>query len=218
MFLGHFALGLALKRVEPNVSLATAFLAGQLADTLWPVLVLAGVEHVAIAPGDTAVTPLRFESYPWSHSLLALVVLEALFAAVHFGRTRRARAAVLLGGLVVSHWLLDFATHRPDMPLTPWSSEMLGLGLWNSVGATLALEAALFAGGITLALQATRARDGIGRWGLAGFLALLVIIYIGSLLGPPPPDVQTLGVMSLILPLLLLPVVAWIDRHREPAA
>lgn len=217
MFLGHFALGLALKRVEPNVSLATAFLAGQLADTLWPVLVLAGVEHVTIAPGDTAVTPLRFDSYPWSHSLLTLALLGALFGAVYFARTRRGRAAVLLGGLVASHWVLDFVAHKPDMPLTPWSSEKLGLGLWHSVGATLVVEVLLLAAGVALALRSTRARDGIGRWGLAGFIALLVVIYAGSLLGPPPPDVQTLGVMSLVLPLVLLPVVAWIDRHREPA-
>jgi membrane-bound metal-dependent hydrolase YbcI (DUF457 family) len=218
MFLGHFALGLALKKLEPRVSLATAFLAGQLADTVWPVLVLAGVEHVAIAPGDTAVTPLRFDSYPWSHSLLTLALFGGLFGAVHFGRKRRGRAAVLLGLLVVSHWVLDFVAHRADLPLTPWSAEKVGLGLWSSVSATLVIEAALLAAGVTLALQATRARDGIGRWGLAGFIALLVIIYAGSLLGPPPPDVQTLGVMSLVLPLVLLPLIAWIDSHREPAA
>ncbi len=141
-----------------------------------------------------------------------------LFGAVHFGRKRRGRAAVLLGLLVVSHWVLDFVAHRADLPLTPWSAEKVGLGLWSSVSATLVIEAALLAAGITLALQATRARDGIGRWGLAGFIALLVIIYAGSLLGPPPPDVQTLGVMSLVLPLVLLPLIAWIDRHREPAA
>ena len=72
MFLGHFAFGMAAKKLDAEVSLATTLLAAQLPDVVWPVLVLAGVEQVAIAPGDTAVTPLRFESYPYSHSLLAV--------------------------------------------------------------------------------------------------------------------------------------------------
>ena len=217
MFVGHFALGFALKKIEPRVSLATAFLAAQLADTVWPVLVLMGVEHVAIAPGDTAVTPLRFDSYPWSHSLLTLSLLGALFAGVHFALQRRARAAALLGLLVVSHWVLDFLSHRADMPLTPWTPQKFGLGLWNSVIATVAVEGALFAGGVALALSATRPRDAVGRWGFVAFVALLALIYVSNLLGPPPPSVQAVGWVSVSAPVLMLPLIAWIDRHREPA-
>jgi hypothetical protein len=217
MFVGHFALGFALKRIEPRVSLATSFLAAQLADTIWPVLVLMGVESVAIAPGDTAVTPLRFDSYPWSHSLLTLSVLGGLFGLVHFAFQRRVRAAVLLGFLVISHWVLDFLSHRPDMPLSPWTQQRFGLGLWNSVIATVAVEGALFAGGVALALSATRPRDAIGRWGFFAFVAFLSVAYGSNLLGPPPPSVQALGWFSVMAPLLLLPVIGWIDHHREPA-
>ena len=218
MFIGHFALGFALKRLEPRVSLATAFLAAQFADTVWPVLVLAGVERVTIAPGDTAVTPLRFDSYPWSHSLLTLSVFGGLFAGVHFALRRRPRAAMLLGVLVVSHWLLDFVSHRPDMPLTPWTSPKGGLGLWKSVSATIAVETVLFGVGVALALSATRPRDAIGRWGLVAFVAFLVLAYVGNLFGPPPPDVRSLGWFSACAPALLLPTIAWIDSHREAIA
>jgi hypothetical protein len=216
MFIGHFAVGFALKRVEPRVSLATAFLAAQLADTVWPLLVVAGVERVTIAPGDTAVTPLRFDSYPWSHSLLTLSILGGLFAGIHFALRRRPRAAVLLGCLVISHWFLDFVSHRADMPLTPWTSSKLGLGLWRSVPATIAVEGVLFGVGVALALSATRPRDAIGRWGLVAFVAFLVLAYVGNLFGPPPPSVQALGWFSIFAPALLLPAIAWIDRHREP--
>jgi hypothetical protein len=217
MFIGHFALGFALKRIEPRVSLATAFLAAQLADTVWPFLVVAGVERVTIAPGDTAVTPLRFDSYPWSHSLLTLSIFGGLFAGIHFALRRQARAAVLLGVLVISHWLLDFVSHRADMPLTPWTSSKLGLGLWGSVPATIAVEGALFGVGVALTLSATRPSDAIGRWGLVAFVAFLVLAYVGNLLGPPPPSVQSLGWFSIFAPALLLPAIAWIDSHREPA-
>src|SRR5688572_21415975 len=189
MFVGHFALGFALKRIEPRVSLATAFLAAQLADTIWPVLVLTGVERVAIAPGDTAVTPLRFDSYPWSHSLLTLAAFGGIFAGVHYAFHRRARAAALLGLLVISHWVLDFLSHRPDMPLTPWTQQKVGLGLWNSVIATVAVEGALFAGSVALALRATQPRDAIGRWGFYGFVAFLALVYVSNLFGPPPPSI-----------------------------
>lgn len=79
MFLGHFAAGLAASRGEPRLPLGTAFLAAQLPDAIWPCLLLAGVERVTIAPGDTAMTPLRFDHYPWSHSL-AIVVVSGLVA------------------------------------------------------------------------------------------------------------------------------------------
>jgi len=217
MFIGHFALGLAAKKLEPRVSLATTFLAAQLADTMWPVLLLTGAERVTIAPGDTVVTPLRFDSYPWSHSLLTLVIWGAVLAGAHLAARRRLRAALLLWSLVVSHWVLDFITHRPDMPLTPWTSQKLGLGLWNSPPATVIVEGLLFVTGIRMALQATRARDRVGRWGLFGFLAFLVVAYVGNLAGPPPPSVAAIGWLSIAAPVVLLPFIAWVDRHREPA-
>lgn len=216
MFIGHFALGFAFKKIDARVSLATTFLAAQLADTVWPVFVLAGVERVAVDPGNTAVTPLDFESYPWSHSLLAMGVLAGLFAAIHYLKKRHLRTAILLAGLVLSHWVLDVLTHRPDMPVTPWSPDKLGLGLWNSVAGTVVVESLLFAAGIALALKATRARDGIGRWGFVGLVLLLSLIYVANLLGPPPPGPKAIGIASLALMLVLFPLVAWIDRHRRP--
>ncbi len=216
MFIGHFALGFAFKRIDPRVSLATSFLAAQLADVVWPVFVLAGVEQVSVDPGNTAVTPLDFERYPWSHSLLAMSLLAGALGAIHYLGQRRLRTAVLLGGLVVSHWVLDVLTHRPDMPLSPWSPTKLGLGLWHSVAGTVVVEGLMFAAGVALALKATRARDAIGRWGLLALVLLLSLIYVANLLGPPPPSALAVGVASLLLPLVLLPLVAFIDRHREP--
>lgn len=83
MFIGHFALALGAKRVAPAVSLGTLFLAAQLADLVWPTLLLAGVETVEIRPGVTAFTPLDFISYPYSHSLVALLGWALLFAVVY---------------------------------------------------------------------------------------------------------------------------------------
>jgi hypothetical protein len=216
MFLGHFAVGMGAKKVAPEVSLGTLFLAAQLADLLWPLLVLAGVERVEIVPGATVVTPLDFVSYPWSHSLLALAACGALLAVGWLAiRRGRPAAALVLFATVVSHWILDVASHRPDMPITLAGTRKLGLGLWDSLPATLVVEALLFAGGIWLYVSCTRARDRVGRLALAALLAFLAVVYVASVFGPPPPSARAIGYTGLAMWLLVL-WASWADRHREP--
>lgn len=215
MFIGHFALGLAAKRLAPQPSLATHFLAAQWADVLWPFLLLAGVEEVRIDPGNTAMTPLDFVRYPVSHSLAALAVWAALFAALYGWRRGDRRGALVLGGLVLSHWVLDVATHRPDMPLLP-AGPKLGLELWRSVPATVSIELVLFAAGLAVYGRATRARDRIGSWGLGGLAALLVAAYLGAAFGPPPPNVPAIAWGAIGGAVVLVKLAAWVDAHRDP--
>lgn len=132
MFIGHYALALAAKRVAPRTSLGTLFAAATLADLLWPVFLLAGWEQTRIVPGPNPFLILSFDSYPISHSLLTLIGWGALCALLYRMRTGYARGAVLVALLVLSHWVLDFVTHSPDMPLYP-GGRRVGLGLWNSV-------------------------------------------------------------------------------------
>ena len=215
MFLGHFAIGFAAKRYAPRASLGTLFLAAQFIDLLWPLLVLAGIERVRIAPGITVVTPLDFEHYPWSHSLLMVLVWGVLFAAVYFLIRRDRRASLVLGLAVVSHWVLDWLTHRPDLPLAP-GAERVGLGLWNSFAGTVIVELGLFALGVYLYVRATRARDRIGSWALWSLVAFLAAIYAGNLFGAPPPDVMAIAWVGQAQ-WLLVAWGYWIDRHRVAA-
>ena len=170
MFLGHFGVGFAAKRAAPRLSLGVLFLAAQFIDLLWPTLLLIGVERVSIAPGITAVTPLDFEHYPVSHSLLAVVGWSVLVGGVCFVLRRSWREALLLALLVISHWFLDALVHRPDLPLAPVGDARVGLGLWNSLAATLLVEGSIFLGGVWMYARATRARDAAGRWGLWHYL------------------------------------------------
>ena len=165
MFIGHFAIGFAAKTAAPRVSLGTLFLAAQFIDLLWPTFLLMGLERVRIEPGATVVTPLVFEHYPWSHSLLAVLGWAALLAGLHFLLRRDRRSALILAGLVLSHWLLDLLVHRPDLPLWPWGGSVLGLRLWSSLTLTLALEVPLFMLGVWLYSRSTRPLDRTGRWG-----------------------------------------------------
>jgi membrane-bound metal-dependent hydrolase YbcI (DUF457 family) len=217
MFIGHFALGFAAKRATPRVPLVTLFAAAQLADLLWPFFLIAGIEQVRIAPGDTAFTPLDFVSYPYSHSLLMLVVWGVVFGVVYARAARGTmREWAVIAALVVSHWVLDFVTHRPDMPVYPGGGRY-GLGLWNSIPATVVIEAAMFVIGFVIYMRATRARDRAGRWGILGLGGLLLGGYLANIGGGAPPSVNALAVVAIVGAALILLLTWWADRHRVPA-
>ena len=213
MFIGHFAVGFAAKRAAPRLSLAVLFVAAQFADLLWPVLLAAGVESVRIAPGNTAFTPLDFISYPWSHSLLLLVIWGLALGTLVQARTSVRHSLALITALVVSHWLLDWLTHRPDMPLYPGGAK-IGLGLWNSVSATVMVELTMLAAGLAVYARATRPRDAAGRWGLVAFVVFLLIVYAANLLGPPPPSIRAIWMLGVVGGAALTAWSWWFDRHR----
>ncbi len=213
MFIGHFAVGFASKRAAPRASLGVLMAAPLFLDLLWPIFLIAGVESVRIEPGNTAVTPLDLHDYPWSHSLATSLAWSAVFAAAFWAATRYARGAVVLAVGVFSHFVLDFVTHRPDMPLYPGSPISVGLGLWNSRPATLAVELALFVVGVAIYARTTRAinrRGAVALWTLVGFLLLF---YAANMFGPPPPSVDVIKYGGLT-GWLFVPWAWWIDRNR----
>ena len=215
MFIGHLALGLAAKRVTPHLSLAVLLLASQFADVLWPIFLAVGLEQVRIDPGNTAFTALDFVSYPYSHSLLFLVLWGVLLGFLcRFLMGGRAVFGVI-AALVVSHWILDFVTHRPDMPLYPGSAK-LGLGLWNSIPATLVVELVMYGLGLWIYMRATRAKDAIGRWAFLTLAVFLVITYFANI-GSAPPSLTALWVLAFAGAAVLTMWAWWADRHRESA-
>jgi hypothetical protein len=216
MFIGHFATGLAAKKVAPNASLGTLFLAAQFIDLLWPVLLLLGIESVAVDPGNTVVTPLNFTHYPISHSMLGVLFWAVLFGGIYFVSKKDAMTSVWLSILVFSHWLLDLFTHRPDLPLAPGQGiTKVGLGLWNSLVGTLVLELGLFAAGIYLYLHSTKSKNKTGLYAFWVLIVFLLIVYVNNIFGPPPPaDVTIIGFVGLSQWLLVI-WAYWIDRNRE---
>jgi membrane-bound metal-dependent hydrolase YbcI (DUF457 family) len=217
MFIGHFGVGFGAKRLAPQLSLGLLFIAAQFLDLLWPSLLTLGVERVRIAPGDTLVTPLAFEHYPLSHSLLAAAAWAGLLACVYYRLKRERGGAVVLAMLVLSHWGLDAIVHRPDLPLYPGGASFVGMSLWQSLVGTLAVELTLFAVGVRLYSRSTQAIDASGRWGLRALVAFLLLIEASNLLGPPPPSEQAIAWVGQAQWLIVL-WGFWIDKHRAALA
>ncbi len=213
MFVGHTAVALAAKSKARDVSLGWLMAAAFGLDLLWPIFLLAGIERVSIVPGATAFNPLVFDSYPWSHSLLMACVWGVCAALVAHWRGVSIGAAGLIGAVVVSHWVLDYVSHVPDLPLWPGPSSRYGLGLWNSILGTLLVEGALFLAGIALYVRATRPVDRIGSWALWTLLVLSAAMWASSPWSVPPPSPRALAWFSLGA-WLLVAWAGWADRHR----
>lgn len=213
MFVGPLAVALGARAAEPKVPLGAAVAASFGIDLLWPVFLLTGLETVRVQPGVTAFTPLAFDHYPWSHSLILVVAWAALVGWVGWRILGSRRAAWILAGLVASHWVLDWVTHRPDLPLWP-GGPRTGLGLWGSIAGTYVVEGTLLLGMLVWYLRATPPRS-MGRTGaLAALLALCVLMWASGPWAPAPPSAA--AVAWVTMGLWLLPVWAgWADGGRS---
>jgi hypothetical protein len=215
MFVGHIALAYAAKRVRPEVSLGWYYAAVAALDLIWPVLLLLGVETVDLSKRGTIFTQLTFTSYPWSHSLVMAVLWGVVLAGLSRGFGVSSKAAPLLVALVVSHWLLDFVTHAPDMPIWP-GGDNYGLGLWDHVKATYAIEGAMWIAGIGIYLTVRRPVGWQGWLAFISFVVVSTLLWAPGPFTPPPPSVTVLGVMALIGGWISIPWIAWGDRHTRP--
>ena len=216
MFLGHYGLALAAKRVAPRTSLGALTFAAQFLDELWPILLLLGVEQVRVVPGYMTTSPLEFVSYPYSHSLLMSIVWGAVIGGMYYLLRRDRHGSWVMGLLVVSHWFLDVPMHARDLPLWPGaSSPKVGWGWWNSIILTYLPELVIYATGLALYLRSTRATDRVGSWGLWAYVLFLAVVFFASG-GSPPPSERTLAWMALAI-WIFVPWAWWVDRHRVGA-
>ena len=214
MFIGHFGAGFAGKKFSKSASLGTYFLAAQWIDLIWPILVLFGIEKVEIGPGISSVTPLNFSYYPFTHSLVGVLLWSILFGTIYFFIKKNYKTSIILGLLVLSHWFLDLIVHIPDLPIIPGEGLKVGLGLWNSFAATLIVEGLVFTIGLYLYLKSTKTKNKTGNYYLLGLVIFLVAIYISNLIGPPPESAEAIGIVgNAQWPIILWGY--WIDKNRE---
>ncbi|HLJ47037.1 MAG TPA: metal-dependent hydrolase [Bryobacteraceae bacterium] len=214
MLAGHLAVALGARRFEPGISLGTLVLAAMAADLLWCVFMIAGVEHVQFRPAMGAANYFAASNIAWSHSLLMDIVWGCLLAAGYFLRRRYPRGAWVLFGAVLSHWVLDWISHRPDMPLAPGTQARYGLGLWASIPATVIVEGGFWICAVFLYARATRAGNRAGSYGFWAVVGILTLIWYNNVAGPPPRDPHTVPIASFVLFSLVVAWGYWMNRVR----
>jgi len=214
MFVGHFAVGFAAKRAAPKVSLGTLILAACLSDVLWICFFPARIEQVVIQPGLMVANSLDLVYIPFSHSLLMDAVWGGLFAGIYYLFRHDSRGAWMIFAAVLSHWVLDFATHRPDMPLAPGLDMRFGLGLWNSRAATFIVEGALWFAAVILYAKSTRPIRRAGVYAFWIMIILLTALWVISLGGAPPPSLSSLAIVNSVFFVVVLAWAYWMNRSR----
>ena len=134
MFIGHYSTAFAARAVKPAIPLWHLFVAVQLVDFAWAVLVMIGVEKVRIIPHFMEASNLDLYYMPYTHSLpgsLAWAIGAGLIYALISGGAQKWRAGLIFGAAVFSHWLLDLIVHTQDLALY-FGGPKVGFGLWNS--------------------------------------------------------------------------------------
>jgi hypothetical protein len=212
MFIGHYGVSFAAKRIDPSIPLWVLFVAVQLLDVFWAPFVLLGVEKVRIVPGITASNPLDLYYMPYTHSLLAALLWSAgAFLAYRLLGPPRGgpMAAVVVGLAVLSHWLLDLLVHRPDLPLYD-DTVKVGLGLWNLPMVALALEATLLFGGMWLYFAVAAP----SRWPVVAFGLVMLTIQVYVFFGPPPVSARAAAWTALAAYAVFSAVAARLERRQ----
>jgi hypothetical protein len=219
MFVGHYGPSFAIKSLRPAIPLWALFIAVQLVDVAWALLVLFGVEKVRIVPGITASNPLDLYYMPYTHSLVAAVIWSVAVAilVMLMPRVATRSAAIWIGAAVFSHWVLDVLVHRPDLPIYD-DTMKIGLGLWNFPTIALALEVALLFGGMVMYLRVTKPINAVGRFGLPVFGVVMVAIQSYVFFGPAPTSPAAAATTALVSYVVFAAVAEWLARQRSHAA
>ena len=217
MFVGHYAVSLALKKFEKRASLGVLFLAVQFVDILFMPFVLLGIERMNIVPGFTESTHFELEYVPYTHSLVGSVFWAAVaYAVFRWLFVKKQSVALVIALAVFSHWILDLITHTPDLPLWTDDTMKLGLGLWNSAAATYALEAILLIGALWLYVRQTQASSALGKYGMPVFVVVLLLINIVNIYGPPPAGGKVeMAISAMVAYLAFAGIAFWLDRKRS---
>ena len=219
MFIGHYGPAIAIKAIRPAIPIWLLFIAVQLVDVAWAVLVLLGIEKVRIVPGITASNPLDLYYMPYTHSLVAAIIWSVAVAVIVMFLPRVATRFVALWIVVAgfSHWVLDLLVHRPDLPLYD-DTMKIGLGLWNYPAVALALEVALLFGGMIMYLRVTKPINAIGRVGLPILGVVMVAIQSYVFFGPPPASPAVAAATALVSYVAFAALAEWLARQRRHAA
>ncbi len=210
MIIGHYGVGLGLKKFAPNISLSLLFLAVQLPDILWSILLLSGLEHLHITPEQPG---FAFTDSIFSHGLLSSFVIAVLFSVVVYLVRRNTRESLIIFLAVLSHWLLDFILHKHDLPITTDPQSTTGWGLYQYPFINGLIEWLLFLIGGYFYETNTGYQTSKGKYFLPLLLLLLIVYQCFFVLGFHPASTYQVA-LFYILQTAFIVLAYFTDKHR----
>jgi hypothetical protein len=218
MGVGHAAVALGAARAAPRVNVGWLIFAALLADFLLGIFALLGLEQAHV-PADYASRHYLTFTFPYSHGLVPLLLWGTLagFIISRFQAEDRTRVFLVIGALVLSHFLLDGLVHVAGLPLAGENSPRLGLGLWRHMPLELTLETLMAAAGVVIYWKLAAASP-VSRWGVMVFMALLTALTWTQLFATTPPTPGQLVPTWIVAPLVFSAIPWAFDRKRVAAA
>ena len=217
MFIGHYAAAYVAKTVKPALPLWLLFVAVQLVDFGWAILVLLGIEKVRVVPGFTEASPLDLYYMPFTHGLVSALIWAVAFGLLYV-LVRRGGGligqGVVLALAVFSHWLADLIVHVPDLPIV-MGEPKVGFGLWNNFRASQSLEVALLLGAVILYLRMSKPVSRIGK--VTPWILVTVLLAVQAASHVPSETVPTsdmFAIQALLVFSLFAGLAFWTERHR----
>lgn len=214
MVIGHYLPSFAAKRVEKRMPMWLLFLAPQMIDVVWSVLIILGIEKNRVIPGINGENFLDNYYIPFTHSLPGALFISGIAFFIYKMVRKSNREALIFGLVVFSHWLFDLISHRPDIPL--WGGTYkVGFGLSYYPIADFLTQASFFLIGIALYVTSTVPVSKIGKYGIAVFALLMVAFQAVLTMPTSPSSPQKIGISMLIVYFSTTAIVFWIDKNRK---
>lgn len=209
MGVGHLAVGLMLKRIDPAINLGMLFFLVFLSDFLLGVFYHLGLESAVVPEGFSDRHYLVF-NFPFSHGLIASIFWSGLVFLIVLAMWRL-RAAIIAAIAVFSHFILDGMVHVPGVPLAGADSAKIGLRLWSNMTLALTIEMILVVAGLILYFDVAN-RSFRGRWGVVIFMLVFAVLTIFGMTASEAPELNQLGIGWLAIPPVTGLIAWWLDR------
>jgi hypothetical protein len=145
---------------------------------------------------------------PYSHSLIGALLLSAILYGI-LVMAKRKSWALIAAFCVLSHWLIDWIVHTPDLSLF-FGYGKAGLGLWEYPYLTFGLEIILVLAGWLI----------LGYKNLVSFLLvfLLVASFTGMVFGKEPVGIRdnaSLRTLIVLIPNILFMALAYFSERLQ---
>jgi len=207
MFIGHYGLGFMIKRKFSEIPLWILFLSVQLMDIVAFIMVFFGVERAAYRNSENPFLTNNLD-LPYSHSLVGALLLAAILYLILI-MIKRKPLALIVALCVLSHWVIDFIVHTPDLSIF-FGYIKTGLGLWNYPYLSFGLEIVLVLAGWLI----LRYRNPVSYI----LLFLLISGFTGMIFGKEPDAIknsEALRSLMVLVPNMLFIVLAYFSERLQ---